>query len=40
MDIRVETRLAEIVAEFLIKTEIASQEIFDRNHKIVFDALD
>lgn len=34
-----EGRLLEIQTDFLIKTEIAAQEIFDRNHKFVLDKL-
>ena len=40
MRLRVEKRLKEITDDFLKRTEIAAQLIFDKNHKIVFSALD
>lgn len=37
---RVERRLQEITEEFLKRTEISAQKIFDKNHTVVFGALD
>ena len=37
---RVETRLSQIQEDFLKRTEVAAQTIFDENHKKVFEQLD